>query len=85
MSGHSLTVPADKPRRYVLSNTIATVSSYVDMIMIIRVSMMSVEQPITITDTNSNDGVKDDFNCDDLKTLDNNQWLNDRVSKFLHQ
>ena len=47
--------------------------------------MMSVEQPIMITDTNSDDGVKDDFNSDDLKTLDNNQWLNDKVSKFLHQ
>ena len=47
--------------------------------------MMSVEQPMMITDTNSDDGVKDDFNSDDLKTLDNNQWLNDKVSKFLHQ
>ena len=44
--------------------------------------MMSVEQPIMITDTNSDDGVKDDFNSDDLKTLNNNQWLNDKVSKF---
>ena len=43
---------------------------------------MNVEQPIMITDTNSDDGVKDDFNSDDLKTLDNNQWLNDKV---LHQ
>ena len=41
--------------------------------------MMNVEQPIMITDTNSDDGVKDDFN---MKTLDNNQWLNDKV---LHQ
>ena len=35
--------------------------------------MMSVEQRIMITETNSDDGVKD---SDNLKTLDNNQWLN---------
>ena len=46
---------------------------------------MSSVQPIRISDTISDDDDKENFtelSDDDLKTLDDKQWLNDKVSKF---
>ena len=47
-----------------------------------EVSMMSEERPIVITESENDDGEKQhtDINSDDLQTLDDKEWLNDKVS-----